>query len=167
METARSATTYSRAHSLSDGRQNDFICLSLVSCKAVCVLCFIKGLRLGSIKEGPCLPCSSFCSPGYTERAGTLLLLGHRALRKAGWEERLACTLVHTNLLLGALPGPPSFILEQEQGSCGDLIAATVPVRESLFGQQVVFGSSLFNTTARWSRLVEGMQNHALLLNIR
>lgn len=137
-----------------DGRTISFVCLWLAVQQ--CVSCFIKGLRLGSIKEGPCLPCSSFCSPGYTGRAGTLLPLGHRALRKAGWEERLACTLVHTNLLLGALPGPPSFILEQERGSCGDLIAATVPVRESLFGQQVVFGSPPLNTTARWFRLVEG-----------
>lgn len=43
--------------------------------------------------------------------------------------------LVHTNLLLGALPGPPSFILEQEWGSCGDLAAAIVPVEKTLFGQ--------------------------------
>jgi len=90
VETTRSTTMYSHAHSLSDGWQNFFICLSSVSCKAVCLLCFIKGLRLGSIKVGPCLPCSSFCSPGYTGRAGTPLLLGHRAMRKVGWEEKRA-----------------------------------------------------------------------------
>lgn len=60
MEIARSTTTYSHAHSLNDGQQNYFISLSLVCCKAACLLCFIKGLRLGSIKEGPwCLVLAS------------------------------------------------------------------------------------------------------------
>lgn len=109
METACSAIMYSHAHSPPDGWQNYFICLSSVTCKAVHVLCFIKGLELSSIKEGPCLPCSSFCSPSYT---GTLLLLGHRAQRAGLYTQTNSWKLSHAHLhsslsrRAGQLQGP-------------------------------------------------------------
>lgn len=70
---------------------------------------------------------SCFCSLGYRGTAGTQ---GPEkgGMAGEGW-------LVDTNLLLGTLPGLPSFILEQEWGSCGDLTAAIVPVKKTLFGQ--------------------------------
>lgn len=168
-ETARSATTYSHAHSPSDGRQSYSTCLSLVSCKAVCVLCFIKGLRLGSTKEGPCLPYSGSCSPGYAGRSGTLLLPGHRATRKVGWEKRAGFYALYIQTYPGNTPRStflhPWAGAGQLQGPCG--CYSLIRLKSLFLGNKLSLGALPLTNQPAGRGWWKGMQHHSLLLNIQ
>ena len=83
-----------------------------------------------------------------------------------GGEEGWLLCLLHTNLALGALPGPPSFFLEQ--GSCGDLVAATVcpSSKAPLWVTRCLWETPPLTQQPACPGWWNGMQPHSLLPNI-